>query len=57
MSEFLHMGGYATFVWSSYAVFAAVLIWSTLAPVIRRRALLRGLTEREALLARKENAR
>jgi heme exporter protein D len=40
LSEFLHMGGYAFYVWSSYAVVAAVLLGNiALAHSRRRRAL------------------
>ena len=28
MSEFLRMGGYAAFVWSSFGLAAAVLFWN-----------------------------
>ncbi len=28
MSEFLRMGGYAAFVWSSFGLAAAVLVWN-----------------------------
>jgi heme exporter protein CcmD len=28
MSEFLRMGGYAPFVWSSFGLAAAVLLWN-----------------------------
>ena len=30
MSEFLHMGGYAAFVWSSFGLAVAVLLWNVL---------------------------
>ena len=51
MSDFLSMGGYAGYVWTSYAVFFIVLAVDALAPVWqRRRALrdLRGRLKREA---------
>ena len=54
MSDFFAMGGYAGYVWSSYAVFFIVLALDALAPFWqRRRALrdLRGRLKRE--LARK----
>ena len=28
MSDFINMGGYGLYVWSSYALAAAVLIWN-----------------------------
>ena len=42
MSEFLAMGGYALYVWGSYAVTLAVLVGEIVALVMRRR----GVTER-----------
>jgi heme exporter protein D len=51
MTEFLAMGGYAGYVWTSYAVFALVLLGDALAPMLaRRRTLreLRGRAKREA---------
>lgn len=41
--DFLNMGGYAFYVWLSYGVVAAVLVYHTLAPLIRRRKLLAEL--------------
>ena len=43
MAEFLHMGGYAFYVWTSYAVGAVVLIANLIAPVLRRRRLERDI--------------
>ncbi len=54
MIEFLEMGGYAFYVWTSYGFFAVVMLWITLAPILRRRAMLRELGDR---LAREENRR
>ena len=36
---------YAPFVWSSYGVFAVVCAWQFLAPLVRRRRLLRQIRE------------
>lgn len=36
---------YAAFVWSSYGVFAIVCAWQFLAPLIRRRRLVRQIRE------------
>lgn len=41
MAEFFAMGGYAFYVWGSYGVVAAVLVHQYVAPLIRRRKLLR----------------
>lgn len=45
MSEFFAMGGYASYVWGSFAAAAAVLVWNVLAPKARRRELLKVLAE------------
>jgi len=36
MTEFLHMGGYAAFVWSAYGISAVVLIASVLLPIFEK---------------------
>ncbi|MBB6182977.1 heme exporter protein CcmD [Oleiagrimonas soli] len=46
MDAFLHMGGYAAYVWPAYAVFFLVLLIDFLAPNLRRRRLLRELHAR-----------
>jgi len=43
MSDFLSMGGYAVYVWGSYAAAVAVFAWNLIAPRLRRRALRRQL--------------
>ena len=43
MSDFVSMGGYAVYVWGSYAAAAAVFAWNLAAPWLRRRALRREL--------------
>lgn len=52
-AEFFHMGGYAFYIWSSYAVTALVLVglfvWSRLG--------LRSAEKREAQLGRRERRR
>ena len=45
MSDFLSMGGYAAYVWGSYAAAAAVFAWNLVVPRLRRRALRRALAE------------
>jgi heme exporter protein D len=47
VSEFLSMGGYATYVWGSYAAAAAVFAWNLAVPALRRRALRRQLRNAE----------
>ena len=46
------MGGYAPYVWGSYGLVAAVLIWNVLAPRWRRRQLERDFERRRRLEAR-----
>ncbi|MGE0388421.1 MAG: heme exporter protein CcmD [Gammaproteobacteria bacterium] len=43
MSEFLHMGGYAFYVWTSYAIVAVVLAANIALPILRHRELRRAL--------------
>ena len=43
MNDFLSMGGYAAYVWGSYAATAAVFAWNLVVPALRRRALRRQL--------------
>jgi heme exporter protein D len=46
LAEFLNMGGYATYVWSSYGVAAVVLVANLLIPVQKHRLLLSRLRRR-----------
>lgn len=39
------MDGYALYVWGSFGVTALVLAWNVLAPIARRRALLKAMAE------------
>lgn len=43
MNEFLHMGGYAVFVWSSFGISALVLLINVLLPIMRRKQLIRDV--------------
>jgi heme exporter protein D len=54
MSEFLSMGGYGGYVWSAFAIFAVVLTLDAVAPLIKRRRVLRDLRAR-ALRANKRS--
>ena len=44
--EFLNMGGYAFYVWTSYAIAAVVLIANLVAPLRLRRKLLLDLNRK-----------
>ncbi|WP_257388407.1 heme exporter protein CcmD [Tahibacter caeni] len=46
MSQFLSMGGYGGYVWSSFAIFAIVLALDAVAPLLKRRRVLRDLRGR-----------
>lgn len=50
MSEFLDMGGYGEFVWSSYAIWFVVMVINYLQPIIRERKVSRELRKRLKLL-------
>jgi len=43
LSEFLHMGGYAVWVWSSYGICFVVLVINFLVPMVRRKRLRQSL--------------
>ena len=43
MSEFFHMGGYAFFVWLSYGLATVVLIANIIAPMRRKKMLMRTI--------------
>lgn len=44
--EFFFMGGYGLYVWTSYGLMAALLIYNLLAPLQRKRAVMRRLKSR-----------
>ena len=46
MKEFFHMGGYALYVWPSYALAMVVLIANVVAPVLQRRRLLADIARK-----------
>ena len=46
LQEFLHMGGYAGYVWSSYAIALVVLVANVVLPILGRRRLLAQLARR-----------
>ena len=48
LHDFFAMGGYAAYVWPAYAIFFVVLVADYLAPVVRRRQVLRELRARLA---------
>ena len=44
-SEFFHMGGYALYVWGSYAATAIVLVVNVILPITRKKRVIRMLQE------------
>jgi len=39
LTNFLHMGGYASYVWSSYAIALIALVWSVWSPLKEKKHL------------------
>ena len=39
-SEFFHMGGYAFFVWTSYAITFAVIVANIIFPIVQRKKVI-----------------
>jgi heme exporter protein D len=52
LNEFLHMGGYAFYVWTSYGIALIVLLANILLPTRQRRKLLADIA-RSARRARR----
>ncbi len=46
MNDFLAMGGYAGYVWSSYAIFFILMLVDYLAPRLQRRRVLADMRGR-----------
>ena len=44
MAEFLHMGGYGFYVWCSYGVVVAVLLYHYFLPLLKEKKLLAELS-------------
>ncbi len=44
MAEFLHMGGYAFYVWTSYLLVLVLLLWHYFSPLVQTRILIRMLS-------------
>ena len=53
-AEFFDMGGYAFFVWTSYALFVVIIAANVIAPILQRRkiiARIKRAIKREDLLS------
>ncbi len=46
ITEFLHMGGYGAYVWSSYGITAVVLLWQVFGPIIQRKQIIKKLARK-----------
>jgi heme exporter protein D len=53
VGEFFHMGGYAFYVWTSYALALVVLVANVVEPLQRKRRLMSDLARR----ARRERSK
>ena len=59
-SEFFHMGGYAFYVWTSYAIALVLVILNIVTPVLHRRRIISRIKRalrREALERDRERDR
>lgn len=56
-SEFLHMGGYALYVWTSYGLALALLAINLILPLRRKTQLLESLERAQRQEARKQAGR
>lgn len=58
MSDFFAMGGYAAYVWPSYAVFAVLFAAHVISPKLTKRSVLKGVltTKRRQELKKKDHS-
>jgi heme exporter protein D len=54
LEEFFNMGGYASYVWSSYGIAFLVLLANIIAPMRQRRKLLDGIARAAQRRARRK---
>lgn len=54
-SEFLNMGGYALYVWSSYGIALVLLLWIFAKPLLDKKQLLKHLRSRYRQLDRQQD--
>ncbi len=47
IAEFLHMGGYGLYVWSSYGLCLIVLLINIVLPVQREKQIIKSLKKRQ----------
>lgn len=46
MNEFLQMGGYAFYVWSSYGICLIVLLINVVIPIQREKKIIQSISEK-----------
>ncbi|NOZ36941.1 MAG: heme exporter protein CcmD [Gammaproteobacteria bacterium] len=46
MKEFLHMGGYAMYVWPSYGLALGILLWNIILPMRRKKQQIASIKRR-----------
>jgi heme exporter protein D len=46
VNEFFQMGGYALYVWPSYALAAIVLIYNILSPILTRKKIMADIARK-----------
>ncbi len=46
MSEFLHMGGYAFYVWTSYGLAFVLMLALFVSPMIEKKRLIAGIARK-----------
>jgi len=56
-SDFLAMGGYASYVWSAYAFFVVILVFNIWQPVLARKKFLKQQLRREQVQRERMQAR
>jgi heme exporter protein D len=57
VNDMFDMGRYGVYVWTSYALFLAMLLWDGLTPWLRQRRVLRALRLRRQREAARDAAR
>lgn len=43
LNDFIHMGGHGPYVWTSYGVGLVVIIYNVIAPMVRRKEVIKRL--------------
>ena len=54
MTDFLHMGGYALYVWSSYGLALVVMVATVYAPIMKKKQILSDISRK---LRRERNSK